>query len=115
MPDRRSRRSSLARPLLTGACVAFGALVGCGPITSTAAINDARYALERAESVEAAERARYEYTSAEAYFDKAREEWARSDYQHALSFAERALSFAEAAYERAVGGAPMPEGSNGAR
>ena len=46
--------------------------------------------------------ATYEFVSAQEYLEKAREEWAYSDYQKALEYAERALQFAEQAYERAV-------------
>lgn len=115
MPDRRSRCPSPARLVATFATLSV--LAACGPITSTAAINDARYAIERAASVQAADVAQYEFTSAEVYLDKAREEWATSDFQHARSFAERALVFAEAAFERAVStpGVVAPEAADAPR
>lgn len=87
------------------ACVvAFGlvaTLGACGPITATSSISAARYALEMATEAEAERRAVYEYVSAVAYLEKAREEWGTSDYQRAEEYADRAIAFAEAALERA--------------
>ena len=74
---------------------------GCGPVTSTSTMNHAVVAVEEARLEQAEEYAIYEWVSAEAYLDKAREEWAHSDYQHAEEYAQKALDFARAAEERA--------------
>lgn len=108
MLDRRPPQSPRWSPPRCLVGLAFVVLAGCGQITSTAAINDARDAVERAAAVDAGTYAVYEFTSAEAYLDKAREEWATSDFQHALSYAQRALDFAEAALERAVASPSRP-------
>ena len=75
--------------------------VGCGPILSTQTLSDAETAIEAARAAGADRSAVYEYTSAVEYLEKAREEWAYSDFQHALEYAQRAVTFAQQAFERA--------------
>ena len=113
MLDRRPQSSPRHRRRFGLVGLALTALVGCGQITSTAAISDARYAVERAATFDAATYAVYEFTSAEAYLDKAREEWATSDFQHALSYAQRALELAEAALARAAANPARPVPAQG--
>ncbi len=76
-------------------------LGACGPVTSTMTMNDAIVAVDSAGLEEAGDYAIYEYISAVEYLEKAREEWAYSDYQHAEEYAQRALDFARQAQERA--------------
>ena len=90
--------------LLTPMGVLLAVLAGstaCGPITSTSTLNDAIVAVEEARLKQAEEYAIYEFISAVEYLDKAREEWAYSDYQHAEEYAQKALDFARAAEDRA--------------
>ncbi|MCB9508103.1 MAG: DUF4398 domain-containing protein [Myxococcales bacterium] len=75
---------------------------GCGPLLSTTEISDAALAVREASDVDADRFAIFEYVSAVEYLAKAREEWARSDFQHAISYAKTAREFADAAYERAL-------------
>jgi hypothetical protein len=83
----------------------FGA---CGPIISTSSLHDASEAVERARDLNADELAIYEFTSAEAYLEKAREEWGYSDFQHAIDYARLALEFADRARYRASQGPGTP-------
>jgi hypothetical protein len=75
---------------------------GCGAGVSNSTISDARIAVEAAELEQAEEYATYEYITAVEYLDKAREEWAYSEFQHAESYAQFALEMARAAIERAI-------------
>ncbi len=77
-------------------------LGGCGSILSTSEISSARTAIERAQELDAEAYATYEFVSADAYLDKAEEEWGRSDFQKAVEYARRAQQFAAMAYERAM-------------
>lgn len=92
--------------------------MGCGSVLSTAEINDARDAIERAAVLDAEAYATYEFVSADAYLDKAEEEWGRSDFQKSVEYARRAQQFAEMAYQRAMrhpdraAPAPAREGSD---
>ena len=49
-------------------------LAGCGAIQATTAIGEAQLALETAKQAKADRHAVFEFTSAEAYLDKARED-----------------------------------------
>lgn len=95
MPSLRLFRASV----LVALAVFIG---GCGSILSSSEITSAADALARAESLEAEQLAIYEYVSAEAYLEKAREEWGRSDFQKSVEYARRAQEFAIQAYERAM-------------
>lgn len=84
-------------------CLVVATLLGgCGSILSSSEITSATQAIERAEELDSEAFATYEFVSAEAYLDKAREEWARSDFQKAVDYARRAREFAVMAYERAM-------------
>ena len=76
--------------------------LGCGAIVSGTTISDAAIALEAAQLEQAEEFATYEFVTAAEYLQKAREEWAYSDFQHADAYAQYALEMARAAVERAV-------------
>ena len=64
--------------LLLGA--ALLATTGCGPIVSGVRILKADIALSEAQTAGAEESAVYEYTAAQIYLDKAREEHGYSDF-----------------------------------
>jgi hypothetical protein len=97
-----ARQKTLRIPLFALALTAVLLPVGCGPILSTTTLQDAERALQDARAAEAEDLAVYEFVSAEAYFDKAREEWGYSDFRAAREYAARAVEFARLARERAV-------------
>ncbi len=83
------------------AAVCLLALTGCGPVTATAGINDAEYALERARVADADESAPYEYYTARHFLQKAKEEWGYSDFQAAADYAEASKKSSDAALLKA--------------
>jgi len=100
------RWSKRGRPSL-GRRVGVGLLAltagACGPIQTTTLIVDSEAAVAAARQAQAAERAPYELTAAEAYLRKAREEHGRADYEDAVVLGERALQCAREALARAEG------------
>jgi hypothetical protein len=78
------------------------AAAGCGPIQSTPTLIEADVEVEAARSAGAATAAPYEFTSAEAYLRKAREEAGYAQYQAATDFAAKARDLAKEAREKAV-------------
>ena len=87
--------------LLVLALFALAAAAGCGPIQSTPALIEADIEVEAARSAGAVAAAPYEFTSAEAYLRKAREEASYAQYQAATDFALRARDLAKEAREKA--------------
>src|SRR4051812_15057396 len=87
--------------LLSGALVLAG-LAGCGPVQSTAYLIDADVQLEAARTAQADKLAPYEWTSANLYLHKAREEVGYSDFEQAVTYAQKASKFALAARENAM-------------
>lgn len=73
---------------------------GCGPTLYTIDVFSASRTVERAAAAEAADRAPYEYYSARAYLEKAREEASEGHYQDALHYAHTAADFGNQALER---------------
>ncbi len=63
---------------------------------------DADTMLEAARTAQAAKNAPYEWTAANLYIAKAREEVGYSDYEQAVAFARKALTFATRARDTAV-------------
>src|SRR3954468_12972336 len=85
--------------------VAFLGLAGlaaCGPVQSTAYLIDADVQLEAARTAQADKLAPYEWTSANLYLHKAREEVGYSDFEQAVAYAQKASKFANAAREAAM-------------
>ena len=78
------------------------ALAGCGPTQSTALIMDADVQLESARVADAPKLSPYEYTAAEAYLHKAREEQGYSDFEVSIDFARKAVKFANEARQKAM-------------
>ena len=110
-------RTPLLRPLLALAVVALSALAGCGPTQSTALIMEADVELEAARTADGNKYAPYEFTAAEAYLHKAREEQGYSDYEVSIDFGTKAVKFAKEAKQKAMaskseGIAPTLPGSN---
>lgn len=86
-----------------GALIALAAqLVACGSVQSTTKIRAASQSVEEVAASESSEHAVYESTLADAYLEKARHEWAQSNWQHAVSYADASKLWAERAVERAA-------------
>ena len=79
-----------------------GALSGCGPIKSTSHLLDAEVQIQAARTAGAEKLAPYEWTAANLYFHKAKEEVGYSDYQSGVDFAEKAARYATEAREKAL-------------
>jgi hypothetical protein len=84
---------------------AAGVLAGCGPVKSTAHLLDAEVQIQAARTAGAERLAPYEWTAANLYIRKAREEVGYSDFQAGVDFAEKAARFAAQARERAMAAA----------
>ena len=70
---------------------AAGTLAGCGPLKSTSHLLDAEVQIQAARTAGAEKLAPYEWTAANLYIHKAREEVSYSDYQAGVDFAEKAV------------------------
>ena len=92
-----------------------GALAGCGPVRSTANILDAEVQIQAARTAGAEKLAPYEWTSANLYIHKAREEVSYSDYQAGVDFAVKASKFANEAREKAMANAGSESNSSDSR
>jgi hypothetical protein len=90
---------------LTVLVAVAGALAGCGPVRSTANILDAEVQIQAARTAGAEKEAPYEWTAANLYIHKAREEVAYSDYQAGVNFAVKASKFANEAREKSMASA----------
>lgn len=84
---------------------AAGALAGCGPLKSTTNLLDAEVQIQAARTAGAEKLAPYEWTAANLYIRKAREEVSYSDYQAGVDFAEKAARFATEARAKAMANA----------
>ncbi|HYX93095.1 MAG TPA: DUF4398 domain-containing protein [Myxococcaceae bacterium] len=85
--------------------VLVGAASACGPIRSTSYLIDADVALQAARTAGADQYAPFEFTSAQLYLLKAREEVGYSDYEVALDFAKKASKFANEARDKSLAAA----------
>ncbi|MCI0571613.1 MAG: DUF4398 domain-containing protein [Myxococcaceae bacterium] len=90
----------MTRLFAIGLACAFAA--GCGPIQSTAYLLDAEVQIQAARTAGAEKLALYEWTGANLYLEKAREEAGYSDYEVAVKFAERAAKLAAEARQKAM-------------
>ena len=77
-------------------------LAACGPIQSTSALIDADVEIEAARAAGAANTATYEFVTAEAYLQKAREEVGYAQYELAADFAAKARDVAREARKKAL-------------
>jgi uncharacterized protein YceK len=84
-------------------------LSGCATVAASRSLDAAEVALEGARAAGAEKQAPYEYASAQAYLQKAKEEESRARYRDAVEHAQRAARLAAAARARAQG-LPPPEG-----
>jgi hypothetical protein len=99
-------RSSLAR-LVCAALLACAS--ACGPVQSTAYLLDAAVQIEAARTAQAEKYAPYEWTSANLYLHKAREEVGYSDFEQAVSYSKKASTFANKARDNAMKAARKEE------
>src|SRR4051812_49535331 len=91
-----------------------GALAACGPVRSTSNILDAEVQIQAARTAGADKLAPYEWTAANLYIHKAREEVSYSDYQAGVDFAIKASKYANEAREKAMAAANAePTSSSG--
>jgi hypothetical protein len=90
----------MKRSLFCLACAA--AMSSCGPTQSTALIMDADVQLEAARAADGPKLAPFEYTSAEVYLHKAREEQGYADYEVAIDFARKAVKYGTEAKVKAM-------------
>jgi len=77
-------------------------VTGCGPIQSTSYLIDAQVALEAAKTAQANKLAPYEWTAANLYLHKAREEVGYSEFEQAVTYAAKASKYANAARDSAM-------------
>jgi len=77
-------------------------LTGCGSVQSTQKIRAAQERIDTEDFEKAAKFSVYESVLATTYLEKARDEWAKSDWQHATRYAKDADLWAERAIERAA-------------
>ncbi len=92
--------------------VLLGSLMACGPVKSTISLVDANAQLDAARAAGAEKQAPYEWTAATLYLHEAREEVARSEYEHAIDFANKASKYASEARaiaEKAPKAQPTPD------
>ena len=79
-----------------------GALCACGPIKSTAFLLDAEVQIEAARTAGADKLSPYEWTAANLYIHKAREEVGYSDFEAGVEYAGKASKFANDARDKAM-------------
>ena len=84
------------------AVVALLGFAACGPVQSTAHLLDADVQLEAARTAQADKLAPYEWTAANLYLHKAREEVGYADFEQAVTYAQKASKFANAARDVAM-------------
>ena len=82
--------------------LALTALAGCGPVQATATISDGEVALEKARTAQAQKYAIYNYTLAELYLHKAKEEAGYADFGTATELAEKAITNADLASQKSA-------------
>jgi hypothetical protein len=82
--------------------VALAVLSGCGPVQSTSFLMDAETMLEGARTAQAEKLAPYEWTAANLYLHKSKEEVGYSDFEQAVDYAKKAVEFATRARDAAV-------------
>ncbi|HYO73668.1 MAG TPA: DUF4398 domain-containing protein [Archangium sp.] len=91
---------------------AAGAVAGCGPLRSTTNLLDADVQIQAARTAGAEKLAPYEWTAANLYIRKAREEVGYSDFQAGVDFAEKAARFAAEARAKAMANANAEEAAS---
>ena len=75
---------------------------GCGPVQSTSYLIDTETMLEAARTAQADKLAPYEWTAANLYFAKSKEEVGYSDFEQAVDYGKKAVDFATPARDTAL-------------
>ncbi len=83
--------------LLAALCVS-----ACGPVQSTSYLIDTETMLEAARTAQADKLAPYEWTAAQLYFLKSKEEVGYSDFEQAVDYGKKAVDFATRARDTAL-------------
>ena len=76
--------------------------LACGPVQSTSYLIDAETMLDAAKTAQAEKLAPYEWTAANLYLHKSKEEVGYSDYEQAVDYAKKAVDFATKARDSAI-------------
>jgi len=87
--------------------VMIAQFTGCGSVQSTQKIRAAQERIDTEDFEKATKYSVYESVLAQSYLEKARDEWAKSDWQHAVKYAKDANVWAERAIERAAKRGPV--------
>jgi hypothetical protein len=99
----RPHRLRILRCVPTVAVLAVAPLLGCGPVEYISQVgNKAASAVSAAKLAQADRYAPYEYTAAEEYLHKAREEAGYAEYQDSIEYGRRAEDLANRARAIAV-------------
>ena len=99
----RPPRLRIPRCVPTVAVLAVAPLLGCGPVEYISQVgNKAASAVSAAKLAQADRYAPYEYTAAEEYLHKAREEAGYSEYQDSIEYGQKAEDLANRARAIAV-------------
>src|SRR6478736_4461718 len=94
----RPPRLRILRSVPTVAVLAVAPLLGCGPVEYISQVgNRAASAVSSAKLAQADRYAPYEYTAAEEYLHKAREEAGHAEYQDAIEYGRRSEDLANRA------------------
>src|SRR5215470_978739 len=108
----RPRRLRTLRCVPTVAVLAVAPLLGCGPVEYISQVgNRAASAVSAAKQAEADRYAPYEYTAAEEYLHKAREEAGYSQYQDSIEYGHKAEEMAQRARAIALDHMSQPSGA----
>lgn len=74
----------------------------CGPVQSTSYLIDTETMLEAARTAQADKLAPYEWTAANLYYAKSKEEVGYSDFEQAVDYGKKAVEFATRARDTAL-------------
>lgn len=77
-------------------------LSACGPVQSTSFLMDAETMLEAARTAQAEKLSPYEWTAANLYLHKSKEEVGYADFEQAVDYAKKAVDLATRARDGAV-------------
>jgi hypothetical protein len=83
-------------------CAALSLFAGCGPTQSTSFLIDAEVMLEAARTAQADKLAPYEWTAANLYIHKSKEEAGYSDFEQSVDYAKKGVDFATRARDVAI-------------
>ena len=94
--------SAIQRLLWVWAPLAALCVSACGPVQSTSYLIDTETMLEAARTAQADKLAPYEWTAAQLYYGKSKEEVGYSDFEQAVDYGKKAVDFATRARDTAL-------------